>query len=253
MCQTLALPTLPCDRARGLCPIVSAWYREMSLKFTIEDIRRALDDANPEISSHSVVDTGELIADGSSVTYTIHLGWDLTIAHMCDRSWGGFNVALLRHIRELELSGKDINPILDSAQLEDHHWRWLDKTLHYRGDRYKWFFLVAENYPQAACLVDQPKSSVVGIGDIFYVEYIAVAPWNRVNALAERSFKGVGSKLLDFVISYAKNQLGLRHGFSLHSLPKAESFYKKIGMTPFPEYDKDGLKFFEWVASDRQT
>jgi GNAT superfamily N-acetyltransferase len=220
------------------------------LNFTIEDIRKALDAASPVISADGVIATGKLVGQSGEVDYTMHAGWDLQIANLCDRSWGAFNISLLRHIRSLDAGGVDIQPILESAQLEDYHWRWLDKSLAYRGDSYKWFFLVAEQYPQAACLIYHPKTSVVGAGDIFYVEYIATAPWNRENALAERVFKGVGPKLLDRVISYAQDKLKLRQGFSLHSLPKAEQFYEKLGMKAFQEYDKEGMKFFEWISPD---
>lgn len=65
--------------------------------------------------------------------------------------------------------------------------------------------------------------------------------------MQDRVFKGVGPLLLDTVIAHAKDKLGLNPGFSLHSLPKATKFYNKIGMTPFPAHDKDGLEFFEWV------
>lgn len=226
------------------------------MNFTIDQVRRALDAAPAEIGLHSVIAKGTLNSHGGSVEFTIHLGWDLVIANLCDRTWGTFNVALMRHIRKLEASGVDISPILASAQMEDHHWRWLDKTLHYRGNCYKWFFLVAEDYPQAACLIYHPKHSVSGAGDIFYIEYIAAAPWNRENILAGRVFKGVGAKLLDQVVSYAKQDLKLSPGFSLHSLPQAVPFYEqKLGMTPFPQHDKDGLRFFEWIApeSERMT
>ena len=219
------------------------------MTYTIEDIRRALDAAPPVISSHSIVSKGTLAGVGREVDFAIHVGWDLLIANLCDRSWGAFNVALLRHIKKIEDSGVDVTSILGLAQLEDSHWRWLDKSMHYRSDCYKWVFLVAENYPQAACLVYHPKNSVAGVGDIFYVEYIATAPWNRNNILADRIFKGLGPKLLDFIAGYAKDNLKLKLGFSLHSLPKAVQFYQSIGMTAFPQYDKGVLKFFEWVAT----
>lgn len=200
------------------------------MTYTIDDIRRALDAAPPTISSSGIISKGTLAGGTGAVDYTIHLGWDLLIANLCDRTWGAFNVTLLRHIRKLEAQGVDIAPILESAQLEDNHWRWLDKSLHYH-----------------------PKASVVGTGDIFYVEYIAAAPWNRENVVAERVFKGVGPKLLERVICYAQDDLKLQPGFSLHSLPKAVQFYEKIGMKAFPIYDKDGLKFFEWVAPEMQA
>ncbi|MBV6325380.1 GNAT family N-acetyltransferase [Duganella violaceipulchra] len=217
------------------------------MNFTIEEIRHWLDVASPSISEAGIISTGRLAGKAGEVDYTIHAGWDLVFANLCDRSWGTFNVTLMRHIQSLEAKGIDINPILESAQLEDFHWRWLNKSLHYKGNSYQWFFLVAENYPQAACLIYHPKSSVSGAGDIFYVEYIAAAPWNRENILADRIFKGVGPKLLKCVISYAQEDLKLRPGFSLHSLPKAEQFYERLGMKAFQAYDKEGMKFFEWI------
>ena len=220
------------------------------MNFTIDDVKRALNAAPPDISTAGIIHKDEFVSSSGKVPFAIHLGWDLIIANLCDNSWGAFNITLLRHIRKLAEGGADIGPILENAQLEDQHWKWLDKSMFYRGDNYNWFFLVAEGYPQAACLIYHPKKSVVVPGDIFYVEYIAAAPWNRVNALADRVFKGVGPLLLNRVIDYSKSTLGLRSGFSLHSLPKAVRFYEKIGMTPFPAYDKDGLAFFEWVAQE---
>jgi hypothetical protein len=45
--------------------------------------------------------------------------------------------------------------------------------------------------------------------------------------------------------------LGLRYGFSLHALPKAEGFYEKIGMTSFETFTKDCMKYYE--MSDENT
>jgi hypothetical protein len=217
------------------------------VSYTIEDIKRALNASHSDITPGGIVSSGALKGNSGAVDYTVHLGWDLMLAHLCDRSWGAFNVSLLRHIRMQQTKGIDIGPILDSAQLEDNHWSWLIKSLHYRGDCYKWFFLVAEKYPQAACLIYHPKDSVTGVGQIFYVEYIAVAPWNRENVLAPRVFRGVGQSILNHVLTYARDDLKLSSGFSLHSLPKAVPFYQKLGMKHIPEHDKQGLKFFEWV------
>lgn len=218
------------------------------MTITIDEIRQALDNLPAEIGISGKIACDTLANNASNVPCAIYLGWNLQIARLCDRTWGAFNNTLLRHIRKLELDGTDIAPILAAAQLEDHHWKWLDKSLHYKGDAYTWFFLIAEKYPQAACMIHHPKASVTGQGNVFYIEYIAVAPWNRVNVLSDRVFKGVGPKLLSYVANYAQDVLKLKPGFSLHSLPKAADFYEtKLKMTPFPKYDKDGLKFFEWI------
>lgn len=218
------------------------------MQFTLEDIKRALNAITPSISPAGIISEGSLNGASGPVNYSIHLGWDLLLANLCDNTWSAFNNTIMRHIRKLEEAGADIGPILDAVQLDDSHWRWLEKSLYYRGESFKWFFLVAEGYPQAACLVYQPKPSVVNAGQIFYVEYLAAAPWNRENPVAARVFKGTGPLLLNCVSEYATSKLGLTLGFSLHSIPKAVSFYKKIGMTAFPAHDKGELRFFEWVS-----
>lgn len=219
------------------------------MKYTIEEIQQA-QFVDPSMAAKGkVISDGKLPSSTKSIDYTIHLGLDFGIARLCDEKWGEFTNRLLSHIKSRQVSGEDITPILQTVQLEDCHWSWRKKTIFYQGDSYKWFFLIADKCPQAACLIYHPRSSVMGVGDIFYLEYLAVAPWNRQNPLAERVFKGVGSTLLRRIISYAEDDLNLKAGFSLHSLPQAVNFYQKIGMKSFPEYDKEeGTRFFEWVA-----
>ncbi|MDA8600317.1 GNAT family N-acetyltransferase [Burkholderiaceae bacterium] len=218
------------------------------MKYTIEETQQAQLVDSSMAAEGRVISRGTLASSTHSVDYTIHLGLDFGMASRCDDKWGAFTESLLSHIKSLEVSGVDIAPILQSAQLEDSHWSWRKKTIFKQGESYKWFFLIADKVPQAVCLIYHPQPSVMDAGDIFYVEYLAVAPWNRENLLAERVFKGVGSKLLFRIISYAKDDLNLKAGFSLHSLPQAEKFYQKIGMKSFAECDKDGTRFFEWAA-----
>jgi hypothetical protein len=120
--------------------------------------------------------------------------------------------------------------------------------LAYQGDEYRWFFMIAEGYPQAACLTYHPKPSAIDGKGIFYIEYVAVAPWNRENPMCKRSFKGVGKVMVNEINTYANAHLGLRPGFSLHALPKAIGFYESIGMERFPAFDKNGLPYFEMPA-----
>lgn len=106
--------------------------------------------------------------------------------------------------------------------------------------------------PQGACVFFHPKDSIIDSENIFYIEYVAVAPWNRKTPVTKREFKGVGTILITCALNYAVNELGLQYGFSLHSLPQAKNYYEKIGMINFPERDKDKLVYFE-MPRDKST
>lgn len=183
--------------------------------------------------------------DGVEVEYKLHGGWNIQLANACDDLWGAFNLELLSYISSQKSAGVDVNQLMNSVQLDDAHWQWLAKSFHYHSDDFRWFFLIADGQPQGACLIYFPKDSAIDGQNIFYIEYVATAPWNRQNPIAERRFKGVGKLLVDFARDYGVQQLGLRYGYCLHALPKAIPFYLSVGMVAFPIRDKDGLPYFE--------
>jgi len=82
-----------------------------------------------------------------------------------------------------------------------------------------------------------------------YVDFLEAAPWNlKASATAPR-FKGVGTALLVDAV-----RLSIETGFGgdvgLHSLPQAEPFYTRCGMTRIGE-DPDyyGLPYYEYTSS----
>jgi hypothetical protein len=213
---------------------------------TIDEIKKMLDDGLLTPSKEDVVKDGVLLAhDGSSVKYQLHHGWDIAKAHICDKEWGKFNVELVRFIKTQNYDNESLATVLEQIQMDDAHWNWFDKSIYYKATEFDWFFLMANNSLQGACLIYHPKPSALEKGDIFYIEYIAVAPWNRVNPMQTQVFRGVGSIIIKYAVNYAHTVLNLKHGFSLHALPKASSFYYKIGMTDYPSLDKEGLQYFE--------
>jgi len=163
----------------------------------------------------------------------------------CDRTWGVFNVQLMEFIQRQAYSPQERAAVLDQIQIDDGHWSWFGKSLYYHTAEYVWFFLMAEGAPQGACLLFHPKKSALHSGKIFYIEYVAVAPWNRLNPMSRRKFAGVGSKLIRCAATYAIHTLKLHPGFSLHALPKAIKYYEDVGMVAHPAFDKDGLPYFE--------
>lgn len=213
---------------------------------TLEDIKAFLDRKTPVFDMGVVVKAGQIQRDdGAQVPFEIQAGWDLGKAHWCDKNWGIFNLRLLKFIKEQSYSDEERERVLESIQIDDSHWEWLKKAIAYRTPEYVWLFLMADDVPQGACLIYHPKKSELEAGDIFYIEYIASAPWNRRNPLATRRFGGIGSLLIKAAMAHATNELKLRQGFSLHALPRAVPFYEQIGMKPFAALDKQTLKYFE--------
>jgi GNAT superfamily N-acetyltransferase len=217
---------------------------------TISELRAMLDSCADLIVDGDEFSSGNLEQEADPgtkprVPYKLFEGWSPLIANACDKQWGEFNERLLEYIRGMNLASKELDEALENIQLDDSHWRWLNKSIAHRGDAYRWFFMVAEEKPQAACLIYHPKDSAIDGEPIFYIEYVAVAPWNRKNPMEDRHFKGVGSAIVRSASDYAITKLGLRPGYCLHALPKAIPFYESLGMKAFPNRDKDNLPYYE--------
>ena len=192
------------------------------------------------------IEQGELInANGTNFPFQIVHGWDAKASVQCDAIWKADWLALFELIGKMEPDPVKQAEILDSISTEDVHWRWFDKAIAYSNDEYEWFHLHADGKPQAACLIYHPKPSALEPGDIFYVEFVAVAPWNRDCKIRPREFKGLGKIILRSAQRFAVTELKLRPGFCLHSLPKAEVVYTSLKMVNVKGLEKDSLCYFE--------
>lgn len=198
-----------------------------------------------KINDETVVESGVLIdLKNKEVDYRVTYGWDLLSANSCDKDWKVYRFQLADFI-EANYSKAEIPSVLSTIQVEDSHWKWVAKSMIYKSDEYKWFYLKTDNRVEAACLVYHPKKSFIDSEDIFYVEFIAVAPWNRDDPMSGKTFKGVGSILLRAVVNHLVTKLGLSYRFGLHALPQASGYYQRIGMDYIPTGDKDSLEYFE--------
>lgn len=213
----------------------------------IKEIRELLAKLDPlDVGECECLTEGSLSArDGRSKPFKLLLGSNIGLANRCDSTWGVFTTQLARFIKKQNYTADQLRAVLAEVQFDDSHWRWLDKSLLTQGDEYKWFFLMADGEPQAACMIFHPKPSAIDGQGVFYIEYVAVAPWNRRNPMVEQAFVGIGRLMVLEVARYAVKTLGLRPGFSLHSLPRATGFYASIGMSRFPALDKEGMPYFE--------
>lgn len=213
---------------------------------TIADIRKMIAANNIEPETDNILFEGTLKnAQSEDEIYHVFHGLDPIRANLCDTSWGAFNLRLIDFIRSQNYNQEDLAKVADSIQIDDHHWDWLSKVYQHKSDEYEWFFLDVEGKPQAACLIYHPKKSAIDSGNIFYIEYVAVAPWNRNNPMEVKKYTGSGSEIIKCAIQYATETLNLRNGFSLHALPKAEGYYEKIGMTCFEALTKGTMKYYE--------
>lgn len=137
--------------------------------------------------------------------------------------------------------------------LQDHHWDWANKFAHYGANPNAEFFAVhVEGRTQGLMMTADGKTSLrpedAGKG-LTYIEYLAVAPWNRKGFFATQKLGHVGSVLMATAISESidRNYGGC---IGLHSLPQADDFYRKCGMVDLgPDSAKDDLLYFEMSAA----
>jgi hypothetical protein len=200
-----------------------------------------------KIGSLQEIEQGELThVTKKKVPYKIVHGWNLTSSLECDCLWKQGWLALFKQIQQAEPDETKQNKILASISTEDIHWDWFGKAVDYSTDEFEWFHLYADGKPQAACLIYHPEASALEPGDIFYVKFVAVAPWNRDCEIRLREFKGLGKTILRAAQRFAVKELKLRPGFCLHSLPKAEVVYTKLKMVKVDgREDAQSLAYYE--------
>jgi hypothetical protein len=225
---------------------------------TIEDIRRHLATSSLQTTQKQEKTHVGTLTDhlGTVVDFEILCGKNPSLASQCDLEWAEFYKSLLDYFARL--SPEDRLTQAQGVQLNSKHWDWLKKTIRYQGANYYWFFLMAESRVQGVCLIRQPEASKLERGDVFYIEYLASAPWNLANPISPKIFSGIGTQLLQAIILYAANTLGLKYGFNLHALQQAEGFYEgKLNMQHLAQHDKTEngrvLKFYELPAEQTKA
>jgi hypothetical protein len=198
-------------------------------------------------SSLQEIEQGELThLNTKKVLYKIVHGWDLKASLECDTLWKQGWLDLLNQIQQAEPDKTKQDRILASISTEDIHWNWFEKAVAFSSREYEWFHLYADGKPQAACLIYHPEASALEPGDIFYVKFVAVAPWNRTCDFRPRELLGLGKIILRAAQRFAVKELKLRPGFCLHSLPKAEVVYKKLKMVKVDgKEDGQSLPYYE--------
>ena len=186
---------------------------------------------------------------GKNYPYTVSIGLDTMMTLSLNDDWSAAKSEAINELRKLYPNGmqeSESGRILTEYGLTDYGWNWVNKIAHCSSKEYEWFYLIAEGKVQAVCIIYHPKSSIIDGENIFYIDYIASAYWNRNRPGYKRRFSSAGTKLISFAVDHATAKLGYRPGFSLHSLPTAEAYYRRIGMTPYEcDPQKENLRYFE--------
>lgn len=148
---------------------------------------------------------------------------------------------------------------LESANIQDFHWDWSRKVdkVNKRLD-YESFAVESDNTTQGLMLLNNvalARERKQKGRYIVYIEYLAVAPWNRFSFTDTPLFKGVGSLLLGTAINYSFDQ-EFDGRIGLHSLPQSEVWYREqcemTDLGPDPDYPHN-LRYYEMTPTQAKS
>jgi GNAT superfamily N-acetyltransferase len=137
------------------------------------------------------------------------------------------------------------------------HWDWRQKTARVQGLlAFRGFSVVAQGETQGLAQIDLTKAareaSQAG-KPLVYLNFLEVAPWNRPELGQQPRLRGVGTALLSAAVALSVEE-GFKGRTGLHSLPQADDFYRRNGMTdlgPDPTYQN--LRYFEMTAEQARA
>lgn len=130
----------------------------------------------------------------------------------------------------------------------DSHWDWNHKKQSMLGSAHRMFALLDGEAVEALMRIDLSKPSRIQPAPYtptVYIDYLAVAPWNRPPIQSPPRFRGLGSVLLGVAVSISIEE-GMDGRCGLHSLRQSEGFYLRAGMEDLGVDLECGLKYFEF-------
>jgi hypothetical protein len=156
-----------------------------------------------------------------------------------------------QHLRDFSVLWQ---PQLHLTLEEDRHWDWIKKSGAHGGPNYERYALVCDGVTQGLMEleVEFHTSSLTG-GTLIYVGYLNVAPWNRPEIQDSRNrlvnqapmYRGAGSALFTLAVLRSFS-FGYKGRVGLHSLPRAEGFYRRLSLRDLGEdLQCQNLRYFE--------
>lgn len=163
-----------------------------------------------------------------------------------------YNLALLEFFTspEAQRSFELFREMQGRLGIPDKHWNWRQKASYAPGtNRRVYGLLNAEHVEAAMVLLFGEQSRETGsAAPIIYVDYVAVAPWNRAAIQNPERFRKLGTIMLGAAVEMSR-ALGMNGRCGLHSLPSSEGFYRRIGMKDMDiDPDYHNLRYFEFDA-----
>ena len=157
--------------------------------------------------------------------------------------------ALLDGLKHLAVTGRP-----KSQWPQSSHWDWRAKVERVRDLlAYRGFALECEDHTQGLMQVKTTELCRVATQSgkpLVYIEYLETAPWNQRELVARPRFAGIGTVMLWTAVRLSQEE-GFSGRIGLHSLPQADEFYRRCGMTDLgsdPVYL--GLRYFELTAKE---
>ena len=212
------------------------------MKADVVTILESFDVESPEYGKPLKIDLAEGM-DAAHIDF-IEQQW----APLLERQ---YNLALLHffQIPSALQTEEKWNEVLGTFGAQDSHWEWRVKCTVAPGTNRLIFSLLNANEVESAMLLLFGKKSWEGSArPIVYVDYVAVAPWNRREIQDPQRFRHLGTVMLGSAVARSIS-MGLEGRCGLHSLPQSEGFYRRIGMTDWgidPAYLS--LRYFEFTS-----
>lgn len=145
--------------------------------------------------------------------------------------------------------------ITSQHQIQDAHWEWKKKKAGMLKASHRMYALTTDDSVEAIMRINLSAFSKIKKSpatNIVYIDYLAVAPWNRSAIQYPPRYRGLGSILLAVAVSVSLNE-EMEGRCGLHSLPQAEGFYGRVGMKNTGLVDAQNLKYFEFEPAEAKT
>lgn len=162
-----------------------------------------------------------------------------------------YEQALLRYFElpEPEQTNERWRHMLAEMAIQDQHWQWRSKC----GPAGDLRTLALLNGPEVEAVmvlrVGEPSRGKTRTELVVYIDYVAVAPWNRSAVHDPPRFRNLGTLMVGAAVEISR-LAGMEGRCGLHSLSQAEGFYRRIGMQDLGlDAGYDGLRYFEFDAA----
>lgn len=206
----------------------------------------------------SIIKSFDVESPQHKKSFQLDLVDGLDEAHIAfiEKSWAPIlrrqrDLAILEFFQLPESSRTDeeFQRLLGKFGAPDEHWKWRAKCTVVAGSNQKILGLVNGSDVEAAMLLHLGKLSRDPTPQpIVYIDYVAVAPFNRREIQIPQRFKHLGTVLLGAAVETSV-AMGRDGRCGLHSLPQSEGFYRHLGMTDRGiDLAYDSLRYFEFDA-----